>query len=369
MRKTRDVGVELARVVACLIVIGVHVKLPSLVESSYDYGRILISCILSDGVALFWFISGFFLFESTSYQRALRRMLTHVLAPAFAVGMVSFLLQGVLRYGILGAVQRPVSDYLHIAWGILCWENPFELAPHLWYVFAYALVILGFPLLKLFSDYLCARPQRERTFLLVVLALLGINDLTRNATLEFSHHGLAAAVPAAIEMICGRIVYRHRVQLTKRMPLTVVPLVFLATNALRAAIQLHDYQIDSSVIHLSRWYSVAALICVLCIFHLCFSWDQRTPETKSRRIVVTLGSYTFPVYLVHYLVVGFFDTLGIPKLLQYVLPLTEHGVLSFACALAYTAVMTTLVGLVSLSICVALRHIRTLLTHNNGFSG
>ena len=361
MRRTRDVGVELARVLACLIVIGVHVKLPSLVGSSYDYGRILISCILSDGVALFWFISGFFLFDSTSFQKVLKRMLTRVLAPAFAVGVVSFLLQGVLHYGILGAIVRPASDYFAIIWGLLCWENPFELAPHLWYVFAYALVILGFPILKLFSDYLCEQPRRERTFVLVAIALLGINDLTRNATLEFSHHGLAAAAPAALEMLCGRIVYRHRAQLTEKLPLMVLaPLVFLTTNAVRAAIQLYDYQTDPSIIHISRWYSVSAIICVLCVFVFCFSWGKKKRGPATERLVVQLGSYTFPVYLIHYLVLGFFDNLGVSRLLQAILPIAGHGALSFVFAIVYTALMIALVGLVSLGICMALRRMRSL---------
>lgn len=62
MKNERDMSVELARILACLIVIGVHSCLSVYHENYYDLNRIFISCLFADGVAIFWLImGGFFL--------------------------------------------------------------------------------------------------------------------------------------------------------------------------------------------------------------------------------------------------------------------------------------------------------------------
>ncbi|MFQ6866632.1 hypothetical protein [Blautia sp.] len=61
----RDSAVELLRLLGCLIVIGVHTCLGAMVNGNYDFSRTFIACLLADGVAIFWFITGFFLIEIT----------------------------------------------------------------------------------------------------------------------------------------------------------------------------------------------------------------------------------------------------------------------------------------------------------------
>ena len=54
MKAKREAHVELARILACMIVVGVHVCLPQIVNDQPDLGRTFISCFLADGVAVFW---------------------------------------------------------------------------------------------------------------------------------------------------------------------------------------------------------------------------------------------------------------------------------------------------------------------------
>lgn len=59
----RKASVELARLIACLLVIGVHLSLNTVVDGGYDVSRLFSACLVADGVAIFWLISGFFIFK------------------------------------------------------------------------------------------------------------------------------------------------------------------------------------------------------------------------------------------------------------------------------------------------------------------
>ena len=78
---SRDVGIEFARILGCLIVIGVHIGLGDMIDGVYDPSRGLINCFLADGVAIFWLICGCFLFRSASYKKVLMRTSKTIALP------------------------------------------------------------------------------------------------------------------------------------------------------------------------------------------------------------------------------------------------------------------------------------------------
>ena len=88
----RDIGIELTRVFACLVVIGVHVSLADMVSGAYDPSRGLINCFLADGVAFFWLITGCFLFRNGSYQKTLLRTAKSIALPMaiYSIGCLFF---------------------------------------------------------------------------------------------------------------------------------------------------------------------------------------------------------------------------------------------------------------------------------------
>ena len=59
----RDPGVEFMRILACLMVIGIHTALYAQVDGSWIFSRVFFNCIVADGVAVFFMITGFFLFQ------------------------------------------------------------------------------------------------------------------------------------------------------------------------------------------------------------------------------------------------------------------------------------------------------------------
>ena len=62
-KNKRDITIDLIRIIACLIVVGNHCCLQAFNEyySQVDWSRLFEKCFLTDGVPLFFMITGFFI--------------------------------------------------------------------------------------------------------------------------------------------------------------------------------------------------------------------------------------------------------------------------------------------------------------------
>lgn len=117
MRIERDMSVELARILACLIVIGVHSCLAVYRENYYDLNRVFISCLFADGVAVFWLIMGGFLFENLDYKRLFQKTLRSVGIPMIGITVFTFYLSGWAIDGmpLLQSISHTKEDYIYIS--------------------------------------------------------------------------------------------------------------------------------------------------------------------------------------------------------------------------------------------------------------
>ena len=71
VKTKRDSSIELIRIVACMIVVLLHLSLNVFDEhhAQVDWSRLFEKCFLSDGVPLFYLIIGFFLTNGRSYKK------------------------------------------------------------------------------------------------------------------------------------------------------------------------------------------------------------------------------------------------------------------------------------------------------------
>jgi surface polysaccharide O-acyltransferase-like enzyme len=290
------------RIVGCLAVIGCHLLLPSVVDGNVIPLHVFLECLFADGVAIFWFLAGFFAFgERFSYRKTMWRVASGILAPSLALLVFQFYLYGFVVDGasITSGFSRPPSDYLAFFSSLLRLNVPDVGAGHLWYVLVYFLVMLGSPIINSFIRYLREAPSRENAFLALSFLLLTVNACTLNATFEFSHHGLNAAIPAAIIAIWGNIFYRRTKDAKHEHPvrlLIVSAAAFFAINCLRAAIQYQCY-LDGAGNAILYWYTpfgIAITLCVACACRATMRIAGSHPALTNA--VVALGSYTFPIY-------------------------------------------------------------------------
>ena len=302
--KSRDFGVELFRLLGSLIVIGVHSCLNVFHDNICDLSRLYISCCFADGVAIFWLITGFFLYSETSYSKLLRKLRDRTIIPMLCYGMFYFYFSSFFINGTF--THHNTADYLFILHCLFRFRNPFPTFGQSWYLFTYIFVYFLFPIIKPFIMYLDADPRRIRTFLFISLLMLLINDFTYNELLMFSHHSVNAIFPAILQTIWGHILFQKRHYFTSSRYAILCAFLFPIINMIRMFIQHYLFRIKNGNGHILYWYSTIGqtCACVICIFCFSFSNVIKTMSTRtvSQSIALSinyLASLTFDIYLIH----------------------------------------------------------------------
>lgn len=300
-KKKRNVNVELARIIACLMVIAIHTELSVNPNGEWDPSRTLIAILIGDAVAIFWMITGAFLFEGkTDYKRVLARTAKTVLVPMLIWSLFWFEFSGIITDSktIEESFTHSREEYINIIHSLLLWRNGITGTGHLWYCYVYCLTMVFYPVLKSFSDLLSRSIQNERAFLIIVFSLLIINDLGRNQFLAFSHSSINGVIPAGMDMLIGHIIWRHREQIEKiRQYSGIAIALFILLNLIRLKIQLYKVSIGYDEKSLMYWYSSFGTICAGIVLILCLS--IRIKRKRSADLLCYVSSCTFPIYLIH----------------------------------------------------------------------
>lgn len=351
----RDPAVEMARVLGCLIVIGVHVCLPAVAGGGYDPGRVFISCLVADGVAIFWIITGFFYFNNT-YKKIGRKTFKKIGIPMIVFSVFSFYLSGwilndvPLAQSIFGHTKE---EYVNVFRTLLTWNNPVPAGSHLWYLYTYVLVILIFPVLKSFIDYLEAEPRnRIKPYLCLSFTLLVINDIVSNRFGNFNLGSVGALIPAAIEVTYGHFLYKYKSYFCKKKYIITAPVVFLGLNCIRAIIQIKRYYLNPSDNSILFWFSSIGIICAMSVIIFCFALENYIKNYKIKKVFVWGASYTMGIYIIHTYVNALLGKYGVTEHIhKFFLARTSNIVFE----ILYTITLTLAVFLASFLGAVILR--------------
>ena len=238
----KDPAVELARIFGCLLVVGVHCWINNFGVAIQSKSGTYIACIFADGVAVFWIISGFFMYKNYSYKQTLKRTIKSIVIPMLLLSAAMFfVLNNYLNGNGWHFILHSKDDYKWILNSLLIWTNPVDRLGHFWYLYVYILLMLCSPVIAAFIKYLEEDTKREKLFLVLTFLLLVWNDLSNNQMGRFEHHAFAGAFPAAIESVWGYLLYKYRDRLRKRRYIFISVGAFLGLNVLRMAIQLGRY--------------------------------------------------------------------------------------------------------------------------------
>lgn len=291
---TRQSNVEILRTLACFIVISVHIKFGlTRDDSTLDMGRTLISCLVADGVGLFWMISGFFISRPIkSYSKHLKKSFLSIILPTLVYLAFTMLydrfVNGATPIGILTVLKNDV----------LGMYNGMFLAAHLWYIFIFAFVVLLQPLISAAINYLDEHKNAWNIFIPLSFVMLVWNDFMDNKLLEFSHHTTTAFIPAVLMIFIGHWLYKYVMPKINIKTSFICLLVFLVAILLRTYAVAYVFKKTGSN-HLLYWYSSFGVVCesslslfVVSLFKNCRS-----------KFVNYIASLTFRIYLIHMFVV------------------------------------------------------------------
>lgn len=303
----RDLRIEIARIIGCLIVVIIHVRLNDIIDDQHDLSRMFISCLTSDGVAVFWLILGCFLFnEKNKYLSLIKRTFFRIVMPALILSAVLFVWDGFIKGSstfteCISAVQW--TDVKTALLVFLEFDNPVKAYGHFWYIYVYFLLILCFPAIKSFVRYLDGSFKRTGIFMTASLIFLIINDISLNRFAGFSFHAFNGALPAAIQVIWGHVIWKYREVIAaffgriKAWRFILFPVIFLGLNFLRLEIQMERYNLEMNN-ELMYWFSSIGLLCAVSIVVWCMCLPQGQHGFFSVSLMY-IAKQTFYIYLFH----------------------------------------------------------------------
>lgn len=280
----KDPGVEFARILGCLLVVGCH-SCPQLIGTANpNFCHVFTGMCCADGVAVFWLILGFFLFRQNDFRRLCSRTASRILVPLFAVSGLVVLLRIIAHPHVAGL------ELIGALKSVALW-SPVANAGHLWFLYAYILVVLSFPAMSGIVSCLNGKSESGKWVLLATSIVLAENTLSGNRLLHFSGRTIGALFPSATFVIIGHFLYKKRDFLVHYG--LFAPLVFLAVNVFRTVFYRWGL---SRIVY---WNTCSGLICSCSIVSFAFAATSRIEGLRLKSILCTVATFTFPIYLLH----------------------------------------------------------------------
>ena len=266
----RDLSIEAMRIAACFFVICIHISSKLFLNGSFNKTSAFLTCVFADAVAMFWFITGAFLFNNNNYRKLLKSTFKKVLVPTILLIVFIFFFDGWM-FKEQGIIESINSSFTYIPSALEClllrWSTPVAHTGQLWYIFTYLLIMICFPIIKAFVDKI-DKTHKEKPFLLISFALLLLNDLSNNQLANFNHSAFSSLFPAIILIIWGHIFYNNKDLIIKKIKGFYPILIFIGLAALRTAIVVFSYYSGDSNLQKSilYWFSCFGLLTSSSLF-------------------------------------------------------------------------------------------------------
>ena len=267
-KRKRDVGVEFFRIIACVIVIGTHVKLqdlPALLPlHQIDVSKTIIGGFFGEGVTIFFLIMGFFFFNNSSFKQLLFKIIKSIIIPAlFYIYVAQILSRWVCgESNLVQSIIHPGFTLENIS-GIFSWDaSKIHLGSHLWYLFTYVQIVFWFPVLHYFVRE-GAQADKVRKYLLIMSGItVVLRDMQKIVSFDWGTITWYSIIPMSIFIvILGYEIYQKRGSLYGNKKLFLCGIVlYLTAHALLTFFQLVLYKRDYTIGHVFSWDSTFAIL-------------------------------------------------------------------------------------------------------------
>lgn len=314
--KKRDINVDFIRVMACFIVICVHIDAMSM--SGVDRTKVLWTVLFGDGVAFFFMLMGFFMFNNDSFLKLLKKTTLHILLPAFIVMFLSrmFYYWIVGQSGFFHCFTFEGFDWKDMVACLLNWTTGGYNCQHLWYIFTYFQVILLFPILKLLCPGIKHPEDSKKTvrirWYLMLMTLFGllINDVQAYFQLPMTVMSYIPIAVPAVYSVTGYTIYenKEKIQHNRWIPIAFGALA-VVMEIIRYLLQIKLYEKDVSANYYLFWNIGLAYVVTASVIVVIMAIPFR--DGRTGKWISYLGSLTFAIYLLHYNVIAFLDSRGL----------------------------------------------------------
>ena len=319
--KKRDISIELIRVIACILVVAIHLSLQVFNQyySQVDWSRLFEKCFFTDGVPLFFMITGFFIANGRSYKKTWKGVAKKILLPTAIYvlfvqiffmyitnkqtitwclqnAFVNLNLQGILRAIFTG-------DVIHIN----------SLCAHLWYIFSHIKIVIWMPLLWLICKNESTANLARRMIIAFGVIALVIQDIQKFVVIpDLALNVFTMVDPVILYVLFGYELFTNKDKIKNNKKLCIISLVlFVIANVLKYKLEMqymvinNFYDIVGRSSFLEWKYTSLNILSSICSFMALYSFTIKSE--KISKIITWLSDKTFGVYLIHYLLIAKVD--------------------------------------------------------------
>lgn len=321
VKSKRDSSIELIRIVACAIVVLLHLSLNVFDEhhAQVDWSRLFEKSFLSEGVPIFYLIFGFFLCNGRSYKKIWKSTLKRVVIPViifvlFAQIFFMFILNkqplswcfknAFINLNIQGICRTILTgDVVHIN----------SLCAHLWYIVSYLKIILWVPVLWLICKEDTNPKLARRMIIGFGMLAMVIKDIQRFFVLPIGEIKAFQMVDLDIlYVLLGYELFVHKDKIKNNKKLCILSgIAFVAINVIRYKIEM-NYMVLNNFFEITGretfadWrYTALSFVSATSLFMFLYSFDIK--GEKISKIINWVADKTFGIYLVHYLLLAKID--------------------------------------------------------------
>lgn len=223
-QEKQDLNVELLRILACLMVIMIHIRPFPFDGDTLRDAAIIIYVLNGPAVATFFLISGFFISKTKTLKHIYLRFLKTVILPTavfvFVLGLIRPWIDN-LDVTLLDSIlsSHPLTVISEMIQGFLAFDTArFGIyADHLWYIFSYTGIMLWMPMIQALVKHDEAAPLW--IILCIAAAFYTLQNLSALIILPVSITIPEAIGKPTMYAIAGWLLY-SRINLLKRTSVT-----------------------------------------------------------------------------------------------------------------------------------------------------
>lgn len=328
--KEREYGVDVIRIMATFVVIATHVKLGWIENNVVDNQRLFFACLWSDGVSLFFLITGFFLFNGREYKKIIKKCIKSIILPVLIVVIASQIIGPWILDSRIFCSGFNFNIHLgNIVHSIMRQSaGDIDFCFHFWYIFTYIKVILFVPLLK----WICQEGKEQNLFRrgLIILSILYVlvNDLKKFVTIDVNFYNFFDV--AILLVLIGYEISLHKNKIMNNTSIRFICVVFLfAIGGLRFYSQKKLYEINIEDSSLINWDSIFGIFMASLFFIFIYSFDMSKVEGVLKKCIVKLSGVSFYVYLIHVIVYLKLESMGVREWAINNLTQSKAGIVLF----------------------------------------
>ena len=296
--KKRDPSIELLRIIGCFSVIGTHIKWKVRKNDKFINFSILFNgCLCADGVAIFWYIMGFFFFNKISYKKRINILFKRICIPLLITKFFYFYFNkynfnniAIKKY----ILNKSKKDYLNLFYSILQFEGG-----HLWFCFVYILIVILYPSFEGVNNFFEINNINSYKIVILFLFIVIENDFFYNNILHIKLHGFNGVIGVIPFIFCGNELKKNINKFKNKKFFCIFILFFLGFNYLRSKLIYSTGQIC-----FIYWYSSFGIINGFFLFIFAFSLNDVLHNKILYFLITKISNLTFYIYLIHIFVIN-----------------------------------------------------------------